>query len=173
MDMSFDVGVCAPASYVPTPATKHCTTCGTTKAVAEFHKNKATKDGLAAKCKTCVKQYGRRYRHDNRDAILEGKAEYRQRNRDAIAAYTAKYECGPSAPAWLTDEQLEAITALYWESARLTEETGERHQVDHIVPRRGVNEDGQHIVSGLHVPWNLQVLTATENRAKSNLFVQD
>lgn len=41
----------------------------------------------------------------------------------------------------------------------------EGEQVDHIVPLRG------QFVSGLHVANNLQYLTPTENRRKSNAFV--
>lgn len=65
-------------------------------------------------------------------------------------------------PAWLTADQHAEMTALYAEAIRLTRETGIIHEVDHIIPLQGEN------VSGLHVPWNLQILTASENRSKGN-----
>jgi len=67
-------------------------------------------------------------------------------------------------PRWLTDEHWEQINAKYLEAKRLTEETGIVHHVDHEIPLRGK------LVSGLHVPWNLQVLTRDENLRKANSF---
>jgi hypothetical protein len=70
------------------------------------------------------------------------------------------------APKWLTAEDWSAMEALYTESRLITERTGIQQHVDHIVPLVGKT------VSGLHVPWNLQVIPATENLKKSNKLIE-
>jgi hypothetical protein len=37
-------------------------------------------------------------------------------------------------------------------------------QVDHEIPLQGEN------ISGLHVPWNLQVIPASKNQSKGNKY---
>lgn len=67
-------------------------------------------------------------------------------------------------PKWLTKNDLWMIKEAYLLAALRTKVTGISWHVDHIIPLRGKT------VSGLHVPTNLQVITATENHQKLNRF---
>lgn len=67
-------------------------------------------------------------------------------------------------PRWLSDDQKEQMIRFYDRARGLTAETGIKHEVDHIYPLKGKNS------CGLHVPWNLQVLTQIENRSKGNRY---
>ncbi len=73
-----------------------------------------------------------------------------------------------ACPQWLTSQHKEQIRLIY-KSARTKSEFHEiDFHVDHIEPIKGVDELGNHVSCGLHVPWNLQVLTAEENLLKKN-----
>lgn len=60
-------------------------------------------------------------------------------------------------PAWA---DMKAISMVYAEAKRMTQETGELYVVDHIVPMCGK------LVSGLHVHWNLRVIHWRGNAVK-------
>jgi len=66
-----------------------------------------------------------------------------------------------ATPRWAN---IDAMTQIYLERARLSRETGIEHDVDHIVPIVNAR------VCGLHCEHNLRVVTATVNRSKSNSF---
>lgn len=66
-----------------------------------------------------------------------------------------------ATPAWLTPHDFDMI-AMFYEAAADQKQYGLTCHVDHIVPLQGKE------VCGLHVPWNLQVLPASENIRKGN-----
>lgn len=69
-----------------------------------------------------------------------------------------------ATPPWLTAADLAEIQRHYFLADLLTKTTGLKWHVDHQIPLRGRG------VCGLHVPWNLQVLTAKENIKKGNRY---
>lgn len=72
-----------------------------------------------------------------------------------------------SAPKWLTTEHKQQIIDIYKECSRLTNETKINYNVDHIIPINGET------VCGLHVPWNLRIITQEENFKKSNKLLDE
>lgn len=84
--------------------------------------------------------------------------------RAAIQAARNAAKCN-ATPAWLTSEHKREIAAMYATAAIRTAMDGIPYEVDHIAPLRGK------LVCGLHAPWNLRVITAAENRKKSNFEV--
>lgn len=173
---------------------KPCSKCGEVKDYELFSKQASTKSGRASQCKVCQSAYSKKRYADNSERIKaevkaardklkaespellrertrrynatnkENRAKYAKENPGVMNAKTAKYLAGKKqrTPEWLSKEQLEQILLFYKEAARLTKVLNVPHEVDHIVPLQGRN------VSGLHVPWNLQILTDIENQKKTN-----
>jgi len=163
---------------------------------SEFYTNSRMKDGYWNMCKSCDRARSRSYYQDNREEALEkgkayGKAnrhvtrkaskKYYYKNRESniqrkldwcknnperAAAKAAEYRArkGKATPTWLSEEHKEQILRVYEHAHECEMLTGDKYHVDHIVPLKGKN------ISGLHVPWNLQVLPADTNIAKSNSY---
>jgi hypothetical protein len=95
-------------------------------------------------------------------AYQKGNVEYQSRKNA-----TRRVAHVNATPKWLTALQKAQMTAFYEISKARTVQTGIRHHVDHIVPLRGK------VAAGLHVPWNMQVLTGVENNKKFNSLPKD
>jgi len=93
---------------------------------------------------------------DKRKAAYDRWAE---NNLETIRYHTSKrrLKLEEQMPPWVVREELNAI---------FKDRPDDMH-VDHIVPLRGLTFD-RYPVSGLHVPWNLQFLTRSENSKKRN-----
>jgi len=121
----------------------------------------------------------RTWREANKDSLSESYKrwsasnaehlrQYRIANRAYYLARTRLRQARKlnATPAWLTREHKDEIADIYEQAVHAEKLTGIKHHVDHIEPLQGKDR------CGLHVPWNLQILTATENLSKHNRPVQ-
>lgn len=101
-------------------------------------------------------EYRRAYYEANRERAAQRQKEYDKRNLSAKLARNMARRADKQSriPAWADTE---AINLFY-------RNCPDGFHVDHIVPLKGEN------VSGLHVIENLQYLTARENLQKGNRF---
>jgi len=108
--------------------------------------------------------YKKSYRVQNKELISSKDKIYRKENKGIVNAKNRRRELSKinRTPTWLSDLDKWLIDEIYHLSALRTELTGVEWHVDHIIPLQG------EIVSGLHVPSNLQVITAKENLIKGN-----
>lgn len=113
----------------------------------------ANRDAVIAHAKTRPVEKLREYRNAwKENNVLQVRADTKARRRKHREA----------TPPWLTRKQKTEIRQLYQIAITMTKTTGEQYVVDHIVPLRSPD------VCGLHVPWNLRVITQEENLKKSN-----
>lgn len=156
---------------------KTCTKCQETKSLDEFYK-RSDRDSYHSWCKTCKHESGKSWHERNKDRhseinrnwyennkeqhLTNSKAWYAANKHRKLETTTAREKrCVLATPIWADRELIKELYAL---AQKLTEQTGIPHEVDHVIPLQGRN------VSGLHVETNLQVITATENRRKSNKY---
>lgn len=104
------------------------------------------------------------YNRDNAEARAEYLSRYQKRNPDKLRLWSMNYHAAKlqRTPTWLTEDDHWIIEQAYDIAVRRSEATNIMWHVDHIIPLQGKT------VCGLHVPWNMQVITEVENKRKGN-----
>ena len=99
----------------------------------------------------------------NRQKTRDKARKWAQENPDKKAAINARRRAAKlqRTPVW---HETEKVNQLYTHCAFLSKITGEKHEVDHVIPMQGKN------VSGLHVWGNLQILPKRIHKHKGNAF---
>lgn len=118
--------------------------------------NKAHPEGQARR--------SRKWMEENREKVNAATEAWRQRNPAKAAAKASRRRAAKMqrTPKWADHA---AIELVYIEAQR-RREAGEVVEVDHIIPLQG------ELVSGLHVPENLQIIPMQANRSKANNFLE-
>jgi uncharacterized Zn finger protein (UPF0148 family) len=173
---------------------KKCSVCKVNKDIGLFY---TSKHGYINKCKVChndasakwvqnnkdrkreiarnwVKRNKEKARENSNSWFMENKERHKEvctrwvvNNRAKVNHLAGKRRAAKlrAMPKWLTEEQLNEIKVIYIEAKRLESLDYIPRHVDHIIPLQGKD------ICGLHVPWNLQILTAEENRKKHNSII--
>jgi hypothetical protein len=122
---------------------------------AYYEKNK---EAVVARALTRPDHVKREYRNTwKKNNVLSIRADTKARRRKHREA----------TPPWLSRKQKSEMRALYQIAILTSNTTGEQYVVDHIYPLRS------EYVCGLHVPWNLRIITREENLRKSNALPSD
>jgi hypothetical protein len=121
------------------------------------------------------------YRKENRDRCRATIVAWSAKNPEKVKLYASKTKANNKGkvnahtvkrrlakinrtPKWLTADDHWVIEQAYDLAALRTKLFGFAWHVDHIIPLQGK------LVSGLHAPYNLQVIPGVENVRKSNKF---
>ncbi|MFM2134433.1 MAG: hypothetical protein RL156_1714 [Bacteroidota bacterium] len=118
----------------------------------------AHREEVIARAKTQTREQKRQYQ-----------TAWKERNLVWVRADTKarRRKHRQSTPPWITRKQKSEMRELYQIAITMSKTTGELYVVDHIYPLRSET------VCGLHVPWNLRVITREENLRKSNAIPDD
>lgn len=122
----------------------------------------------------------KRYQRDRAEVLAAKRLErqqkpelFKERERAYALMYPGKVRAKGArrrksliraTPHWLTAIQQAQIEEFYELAVAKQMQTGVMQDVDHIVPLQGRD------ICGLHVPWNLQILTEFDNCSKHNKF---
>jgi len=157
---------------------KTCTKCKCEKPLDRFYK-RSDRNTYHSWCKDCKHKSSKQWNAKNKDKHSEINRKWYEENKEHHLSNSKKWyennkhrkletttarekRCVLATPTWADRELIKELYAL---AKKLTEQTGIPHEVDHIIPLQGKN------VSGLHTQDNLQVISAEENRRKSNKFI--
>lgn len=129
---------------------KHCNNCNKVLNKENFYKSNSYL------CKMCSNEISQTLLLNNTERYKKSKETWKLKNSDKMKGYQAKYQAAKlqRMPKWADGYEIGLIYA----------NCPKGHHVDHIIPLQG------ELVSGLHVPENLQYLPAKENLSKGNKF---
>lgn len=145
-------------------------------------------------CIVCSSERGKQWRKNNKDRVKRRDALYYQKYKPKKIEYANEYRnkfpervalsCKnwrannkhkrahneqrrqaakiSATPGWLSKSDYDWMDKIYYQAQFSSSKYSIDINVDHIIPLRGKN------VCGLHVPWNLRLVSRSYNSSKNN-----
>lgn len=176
---------------------KKCSKCKQLKPFEMFLRRLDRPNGWQSQCRECVRILSAKWKEKNRERVLtyyrnfhalperqrylrehyrrnkRHKQQYasawKKENADKVVEYAMRHTRAKrrATPPWLTTKQQDEMKEMYLLASELSWLSEGGLCVDHIVPLQS------EIVSGLHVPWNLRIISISENSSKGNRLIHD
>jgi hypothetical protein len=107
---------------------------------------------------------GKLWDKNNAEKSREIKRRWKQKNPERVAADNINRRAllHKATPKWAVEMMKDYVPLLIKFRNALTKATGNKYVIDHHVPLKGRG------FTGLHVPWNLRLITEKENLEKNN-----
>lgn len=116
-----------------------------------------------------VNNYSKNYREIHREKTRQSSKQSKIKNRALHTSLERKRLAVKlnASPKWMSKNDLNCILNIYKMARRIQDKSGVIMAVDHIVPLQGKT------VCGLHVPWNLRIVSRSENSIKHASLTDD
>ena len=150
---------------------KACVACETARRViltpeAKEHQREQRRKHEAAR-KDRKREYARIWYRRNKERIKRQRQAHPNYHRRLRSANEQYRKACRRADIYRHDLEIQHRIDLIYDEMKTRNKAGEDVVVDHIIP---INNE---LVCGLHLPWNMQLLSRSENSIKSNDFDPD
>lgn len=164
---------------------KTCTICKVEQQLSNFSKRTNSADGLQHRCNNCYKiyrndnknqrklicrkwqisnedkykLYNKQYKDINKNRVKEGKRVWQQDNAGKMRDHANNRRALKLKTTLNLNNIKEQIKAIYLLADTLQRINNMKYEVHHVIPL----QEYSNIITGLHVPWNLEILTEEEH----------
>jgi hypothetical protein len=134
------------------------------KQYCKINKDRIKKQSAESRARRRVKlcEKSKNYYRENKEIIKIKRKAYRKKNIHVIQSNNANRRAIKKQSSFNYKYSKE-ISTIYKKCINISNDE-KKYNVDHIIPL--IHKD----ICGLHVPWNLQIITSEDNIKKSNKF---
>ena len=145
---------------------KRCSTCGETKALDLYHRNKNSKDGKSCRCKECAIDAANKYFENNADKVVQNKKARRKDIRYSLREAAKDRATRANLPFNIEIEDIVVpefcpVLNIKLEKSKTGIATACSPSLDKIIPHKG------------YVKGNIIVMSYKANLMKNNATVKE